>query len=376
VCMQPSRHCGKRRVTCTVLAGLAALCMVCTEVAWSEELPREDADRIWEMIGRLKEVLPPRSDEVHPASPTVYVRFDPPSITVPYWEESVRLSIEVSGVRNLEWFFVEMEFGSGLSLPEDGFVSAGPLWTGFGTPERDSEVPLPFGFRVDGSAIIWGFSPRRAITGDGTLAVIEFSIRDAGSTTVKMARFLWTEAGEAEIMRQAEILGSAQVEVVYQKPGAYLSFLPPGSGEPPPESPSRIQVPPDSAFPVYVCVEGLAGVTGLSFSVGFDQSGLDLVGIREGQLLRSAGRSLCCFDTAGRINAAGELMNQGIALLDPGPGIRGGGCVAELFFLARGTPSATIQLRDIAAVDPDAEPRREEIEVRDLDTPLTVTRSR
>lgn len=368
---EPTKIPGYLRRMGVFLAGLQVSMLLGASTLPAEGMSREELSRLWDSIQRLSEV-------VSPATPSVRVRLEPSKITVPHWEQSVRLSVEVTGLRNLAAFFAELEFGSGLSVAPDDFVSAGPLWTQFGTPQADDEIPPATGYGENGVASIFGVSPRRAISGDGTLAVLQFSIEEPGSATVKLTDFLWMEAGESRVMRKAELLGSAQVEIVKQEPVAYLSFVPPAADTPAPRdgSPVQRQVEGGVPVPVYVCVKGLAGVNGLTFSVDFDHQGLEFIGTRKGELIRSAGKSLGVFDCAERANKKGQLLDQGIALLDPGPGIRGGGCLAELLFLARGTPSATIRLRSVAAVEPGAEPRRREIEVQDSDIPLTVTRLR
>lgn len=345
----------------------------------AQGIPPEEAERFWDMIRGLSEIIPAEPGMVPAASPSARVRLEPAKVTVSHWEESVRLSLEVTGVRNLGAFFADFEVGPGLSVPPSDFVSAGPLWTQFGSQPADTEIPSPIiGSGTDGSASIFGFSPWRSITGDGTLAVVEFPIRQPGSVTVKLTSFLWMEGGGGRVMRKAEVLGNAQVEVAYRTPAAYLSFVPPGSERAASEGPFGVQrqVVAGTTFPVYVCVEALAGVNGVSFSVDFDNGGLELIGVREGELVRSTGRSLCCFDSAQRGNAAGRLLDQGIALLERGAGIRGGGCLAEILFLARGSPSATIQLRNVTAVQGGEGVGRQEIEVRGRDIPLTVTRLR
>jgi len=351
------------------------LTSACPSSARAQQITPDEAERIWESIRRLTEILPPEPGIPTAATPVVRVRLLPSSTRVAHWEEQLRLAIEITGAQDLTTFFAFLEFGPGLAVPPEGFAIPGPLWLRFASAAPGEESPVGYG--GDGYASILGVIPK-GITGDGILAEIEFRVREPGSTTVRMTSFTWMKAGESRVMRRAEVLGSAQVEVVYQKPQAYLSFAPPSPESSLGESPSRVeqQVDIGTPFPVYVCVEGLAAVTGIAFSVDFQREGLELIGVREGEMVRSAGRALCCFDAAAAANALGGLRDQGIALLDPGAGLRGGGCLVELYFLAREGPPATIGLRTIESVDPGTQPRRRLIEVRSPGIPLTVSKVR
>jgi len=335
----------------------------------AQEISPEEAKRFWDSIDRLREVVPAEPGEERGEAQPVQVRLVPQRVRVFQWEKSVQFLVEITGARNLGTFYASFELSPKLSVPPGDFVSPGPLWAN----------GILLGSPLGGDASVFGTIPG-GVSGDGTLLGIEVAINDQveeSSGWIRIEEFTWMPAGESTL-RRAQILGSSQVDIVYQKPAAYLSFEKHAEGFSGGEIRLQNPVAAGSTFPVYLCVEGMNGVTGLSFSLGFSTRGLRYVGTREGDLVRSAGKYLGCFDQPERVNASGRLRDQGIALLDAGAGLRGAGCVAEIYFLAEDTlpAAAEIQLERVVSVDPAAAPRDREIDLRNPGIPLTVTRLR
>jgi hypothetical protein len=354
-------------------------------VAQSQEISPEEAQKLLESVDRLRDLLPRNEEEEETSNQPLRVRLVPERVRVFQWEKSIRLFLEVTGARNLSTFAAFFEFSPKLSVPTTDFVFPGPLSTQYDSVETEQGLlPSLTGTGMPGMpryATVLGMMPE-GVSGDGTLMGIELSIRqevEESSAWVRIDQLAWMPEGASREWQRARVLGSTQVEVVYQKPTAYLSFLEPEEGTPSEGQPRlQKQVAAGSTFPVYLCVQGMNDVTGLSFSLDFDPGALSYVGIREGPMIRSAGRVLACFDAAERVNRSGRLQDQGVALLDPEAGLRGGGCIAEILFRTEdGFPStAEIELKQMASVDPGREPREQIIDLRNPGIPLTVSRLR
>jgi hypothetical protein len=299
---------------------------------------------------------------------------------VPIWQGDITLHVQISGVRDLAAFDMELEYSPRFEIAGAEFVKPGPLWDEFAAQFSGRARPLLVGVPVEDAtgAFVFGLGPTvdegsGISTEKGILAKITLRIVSPGSGFVRIKNFFWTKAGGDLIKRTALAVQTTTVQIIQQEKRVYLSFEPlKGATLVSGLEARRKRAKPGDVVQVSLVGESFLDVTGVRFDMSFDKEGLDLLSIEAGDLFRREGRTLGCFDPVVRANNTGKILDQGIALLGPSGGARGGGTVATLLFRVRGNLPADIRLDRVVAVRPGMTPREEEIKVQKPRVPLTL----
>lgn len=360
----------------------ALICMLCLPVIPCSALDMNDGEvrRFWDSVEDLERIIP------RGATPSVEVRLREEGaerLEVPYWQDSVVLHLEIGHCQDLESFSATLAYSTEcFRIPDDDFHQPGKLWKEWGeTLLGEIRPPMIAWAPQEGRVTIIGpevnVRTGEGLSGEGVLAEVRFVPKGPGSGFVRIEDFWWTQAGGK---RGYGIWGrdEARVQVVYEQPIAYLSFDPPDpSAESPAGGSQSRKVPPGKPAIVYLCVANLYRALGIRFDLDFDREKLTLIGMEEGDLFRREGLTLCCFDTPRRTNRTGELKDQGIALLDPVEGVRGGGWVARFFFLPEGSSPGWIRLGRVetSMALPEGKDSREEINRLQTSSMLSIARN-
>lgn len=326
-----------------------------------------EIEEFWESVRDLSEVI---SD----GTEAVKVSFLEEDLKdVPFWQEEITFSLQIQGVNDMAAFDMAFEYSPRFEILDEDFVKPGPLWLQF-----SKQFPLiGVSSKEANIAQVLGGSPRtpagEGITADsGILAEITLRISSPGSGFARIKDFYWTKAGGDLMRRRADVVGTTTVQVIQEKKRAFLAFSEPEEEVALRDGSHIKKAKKGDLVRVCLCGENFSRVTGLRFDVTFDREGLTLLSIDPGNLFRREGRTLSCFDPVGRLNRDGRVFDQGIALLDPSEGSRGGGTIATMLFLVGDSPPAQIRLNRVVSVRPGLEPREEEIEIYRPKIPLVV----
>ena len=215
-----------------VLQKIALLLLVClcgTSPAETGQSAPKDIQNLWESMLGLSQLIADGTEQV-------LVSFVEERLEeVPFWKEEITLHVQISGVKDLATFDMELEYSPRFEIPNGEFVRPGPLWDSFAAQFSGRVRPLLVGVPVEEAtgAFVFGLGPTVGVGSGisaekGILAEITLRIVSPGSGFVRIKSFVWTKAGGDPIKRSGLALRTTTVQIVQEEKRAYLSFDPLG----------------------------------------------------------------------------------------------------------------------------------------------------